>query len=84
MTEAISQRELRNNSGEVLRRVEAGESYIVTNHGRPVARLVPIEQELGLRVAKPATRRFDIAWIDPVILEISSEELLDDLRADRQ
>jgi prevent-host-death family protein len=83
MTETISQRELRNNSGEVLRRVQAGESYVVTNHGRPVARLVPLESEIGLKVAKPATRRFDIAWIDPVTLDISSEELLEDLRSDR-
>jgi prevent-host-death family protein len=83
MTETISQRELRNNSGEVLRRVQAGESYVVTNHGRPVARLVPISDELGLPVSKPATRRLDLAWIDPVTLDISTEELLEGLREDR-
>ncbi|WP_022926747.1 type II toxin-antitoxin system Phd/YefM family antitoxin [Patulibacter americanus] len=37
----IPQRELRNNVGEVLRAVEAGESFTVTVRGRPVARLVP-------------------------------------------
>lgn len=37
----ISQRELRNDSGEVLRRVEAGESFTVTRRGVPVAVLVP-------------------------------------------
>ncbi len=42
MSEAISQREMRNSSSEVLRRVEAGEELTITNHGRPVARLVPI------------------------------------------
>ncbi|WNV76866.1 type II toxin-antitoxin system Phd/YefM family antitoxin [Geodermatophilus sp. DSM 44513] len=39
--ETISHREMRNNSAEVLRRVEAGETLLVTNHGRPVALLSP-------------------------------------------
>ena len=38
---AISQRELRNDSGAVLRRVEAGETVTVTRRGVPVADLVP-------------------------------------------
>jgi len=37
----IPQRELRNNIGAVLRAAEAGETFTVTVHGRPVARLVP-------------------------------------------
>lgn len=42
MSTVISQREMRNSSSEVLRRVEAGEELTITNRGRPVARLVPI------------------------------------------
>ena len=38
----ISQRELRNESGEIMRRVEAGESFVVTRNGVPVGELVPI------------------------------------------
>lgn len=38
---AISQRDLRNDSGAVLRRVEAGEVITVTRRGIPVADLVP-------------------------------------------
>lgn len=37
----ISQRELRNDSGEVMRRVVAGESFTVTRRGVAVADLVP-------------------------------------------
>jgi prevent-host-death family protein len=37
----IRQSELRNNNAEVMRRVDAGESFVVTVHGRPVADLVP-------------------------------------------
>lgn len=38
----ISHRELRNQSVEVRRRVEAGETLIVTNHGRPAAVIGPV------------------------------------------
>ncbi len=37
----IPQRELRNNIAAVLRAAEAGETFTVTVHGRPVARVVP-------------------------------------------
>jgi prevent-host-death family protein len=37
----IPQKELRNNSGEILRRAEAGERFTITVSGRPVAELVP-------------------------------------------
>lgn len=39
--ETIGQRQLRNDSAEVMRRVEAGESFVVTRNGRPIADLVP-------------------------------------------
>jgi len=41
----ISQRELRNNSGEVMRRLDAGESFIVTRNGTPVAELRPLRRQ---------------------------------------
>ena len=37
----ISQRELRNDSGAIMRRVEHGESFTVTRNGVPVADLLP-------------------------------------------
>ena len=37
----ISLRELRNEISRILREVEAGASFTVTVHGRPVARLAP-------------------------------------------
>ena len=56
----ISQRQLRNESGAVLRAVEAGESFIITNNGRPVAELRPISADplagLKVRRAKPGAR----------------------------
>lgn len=41
MGTTISQRELRNDSGAVMRRVEAGERFTVTRNGVPVADLTP-------------------------------------------
>lgn len=41
----ISQRELRNDSAEVMRGVTQGMTYRVTSRGTPVATLSPIEQD---------------------------------------
>lgn len=41
MAEMISQRELRNDSGAIMRRVERGERFTVTRNGIPVADLIP-------------------------------------------
>jgi prevent-host-death family protein len=41
MGATISQRELRNDSGAIMRRVEQGESFVVTRNGVPVADLLP-------------------------------------------
>ncbi len=37
----ISHREMRNNSGAMLREVAAGERFLVTNDGLPVAMIIP-------------------------------------------
>ena len=41
MPRTISQRELRNDNAEIMRQVEAGESFVVTRNGKPIADLVP-------------------------------------------
>ena len=46
MTKTISQRELRNDSGEILRALDRGEDFVVTRNGVPVGEL------------RPARRRF--------------------------
>jgi prevent-host-death family protein len=40
----VPQRELRNNTAQLLRRVERGERLRITVHGHPVADLVPVER----------------------------------------
>ena len=46
MSRTISQRELRNDSGEIMRALDRGEDFIVTRNGVPVGEL------------RPARRRF--------------------------
>lgn len=41
MATRIAQRELRNNNAEIVDRVEAGESFVVTRKGIPVADVTP-------------------------------------------
>jgi prevent-host-death family protein len=77
--ESIPQKQLRNEVGEVLRRVEAGEVLTVTVAGRPVAELHPAARRrwisgaaLGRIWHGPAPRgldedlaRLDVGLIDP-------------------
>jgi len=42
MSRIVTQRELRNDSGAVLREVQAGQTIVVTRNGVPVAELRPI------------------------------------------
>lgn len=42
LPERVGVRELRQNLSVYLRRVQKGESLVVTDHGRPVARLTPL------------------------------------------
>ena len=44
MATDVPQRELRNNTAGLLRRVEAGERLRITVHGHPVAELVPVQR----------------------------------------
>jgi len=44
MAEEITQRELRNDSGEIMRRLDAGETFIVTRNGVPVGELTPLRR----------------------------------------
>jgi prevent-host-death family protein len=45
----VSQRELRNDSGAIMRRVEQGESFVVTRNGVPIADLIPHKPDRGPR-----------------------------------
>ena len=84
---SLSQRKLRNESGRVLRAVSGGRSFILTNSGGPVGRIVPLEQPApALRIVRPARRQG--GWAALGIARKTGvrnlAETLDDLREDRQ
>jgi len=53
----INQRELRNESGEIMRAVDRGESFVVTRNGKEVGELTPIRRRQFVS-AEAATAAF--------------------------
>ncbi len=51
MAQTISQRELRNDSSEVLRAVQNGAEFVVTRNGMPVAELRPLRDSFFVTTA---------------------------------
>jgi antitoxin (DNA-binding transcriptional repressor) of toxin-antitoxin stability system len=45
MTRKITQRQLRNQSGDVMRALDAGESFLVTRNGVAVGELTPVRRQ---------------------------------------
>lgn len=84
MAASLTHRELRNRSGEVLHAVEAGETYTVTNRGKPVARLVPItDGATDLPLHRPATTRGGFSQLPRRAIAEPSADTIDDLRGER-
>lgn len=67
----VTVRNLRNDTGDVLRRVEAGETMVVHSNRRPVAQIVPLAQR---PTWLPAARFFARVLAHP-----ADHELRDDL-----
>lgn len=44
MSKTITQRELRNDSGEIMRLLDQGETFTVTRNGVPVGELAPLRR----------------------------------------
>ena len=83
----IAQRDLRNDSGAILRRAQQGETFLVTVRGEKVAILSPIggsavPQERRTP-ARPARRHGGWALLPLVTRETSIQEEIDYLRGER-
>jgi prevent-host-death family protein len=48
----ITQRQLRNESGEIMRELDRGESFVVTRNGVPVGELTPVRRRRFVPVAE--------------------------------
>jgi prevent-host-death family protein len=86
---SIGIRELRQNASRYLRQVEAGESLRVTDHGRPIAMIVPMPTSpSGLdalrrdgRVRTGSGRLDDCQALPPVVGRPLPSEVLEAMRA---
>ena len=72
--------QLRQNPTPMLSEVQEGETYTITNHGRPIADVVPHQQSrwvpadrVQLLLAEPG----DTAWADELRDERSAQDLRD-------
>jgi prevent-host-death family protein len=69
--ERISAAEANRNFSQLLRGVREGRSYVVTSHGRPIARLVPINE------AKAADDRMREAAKRELLRRLESQPVID-------
>jgi prevent-host-death family protein len=90
MENRVGIRELKQNPSKVIQEVKDGEVVTVTEHGVPVAKLIPIAKDryqelIDDGTLEPPTIRFDIRQIKPVKLPdgITSEMLLAAEREDK-
>ena len=79
----VGARDLRNNTADLLRRVDAGEEIVITRRGDPVASLVPFEQSRRRWLSRAdLVRRLAASRADPGLredLERLAGETTDDL-----
>ena len=74
----VTVRELREKSGEIWQRVEAGEEFVITRNGKPFALLVhtePYEVEAALRAHRAARFGAVVARIQAHARETGADKL---------
>jgi prevent-host-death family protein len=71
----VTVRELRNQGGQVLDRVLAGEQITITRDGQPVAELSPLSIPTNLATLKK--RAAKLKAIDPTSLRNDLDEIID-------
>lgn len=76
MTTTISQRELRNDSGAIMRALDRGEDFVVTRNGIPIGELRPARRRFVPRDLLVATLRHAPA-IDADRFRNDVDEVLD-------
>lgn len=69
MPEIIGQRRLRNDNAEIMRRVEAGESFVITRNGKPIANLIPLAREPERRRRTVREFQEDMRKLPPIDVE---------------
>ena len=76
MSATVTVRDLRNHGGDVLARVQSGETLTVTSHGVPVAELRPIQQRY-LTTAELMARKRHLPPMDAERLRADIDAVID-------
>jgi antitoxin (DNA-binding transcriptional repressor) of toxin-antitoxin stability system len=77
MPRTITQRELRNDSGEIMRALDQGESFVVTRNGIPVGELNPVRPRRFVTADAAISAFSGAPPIDPEHFRREIDELLD-------
>jgi prevent-host-death family protein len=77
VAKVITQRTLRNESGEIMRGLDRGESYIVTRNGVPVGELMPVRRREAVPAAVLLGALAGAPRIDPTRFRNDVDELID-------
>lgn len=77
MARAITQRELRNSSGEIMRALDQGESFVVTRNGVPVGELMPVRPRRYVSAATALAQFSAAARVDAARFREDVDAFLD-------
>lgn len=77
MTREISQRELRNDSGAILRAVESGEEFIVTRNGTALAELRPLRRRRFVAKAELVAAARELSPMNSGLFRSDVDSVLD-------
>lgn len=79
----IPERRLRDDLADIMRRLQAGESFTLTSDGKAIGSLIPASQPTTLPITRPATQH----GFDGFPLHEASHTplapIIDDIRGDR-
>jgi len=77
MGRSITQRELRNDSGEIMRALDRGESFVVTRNGVPVGELVPMRRRRFVPADAALAAFAGAAHVDPARFRADLDGVID-------
>ena len=77
MTRPITQRELRNESGKIMRGLDRGESFVVTRNGVPVGDLTPVRSRQFVTTGAALAAFAGAPTVDPERFRSDTDAALD-------
>jgi prevent-host-death family protein len=61
----VSIREMKNSLSKYLKLVQAGKPVVITDHGKPVAQLMPVSESTADAVQEDIRRIHSLPWVRP-------------------